>query len=183
MPLSQLSTTTSTSAISSATSTSTGEITPTSTGGNSDDDGGDSNSTAVGLGVGLGVGIPIAAAVAGGIWFMMWRSRKRNSRNTAVEAPTSYYDGNSSYGGPGMSQAYSPGQGSYAQPYGAPVAGSDAGRSGWSTSPSQGMADPSSGLLHKHGAAGHAPTAQEMNRYQPPSELPTSPNRPTELPS
>ena len=86
-----------------------------------------------------------------------------------------------------MSQAYSPGQGSYAQPYpGAPVPGSDAGHSGWSTSPSQGMTDAQSaqgGLLHKYGHAGHSPTAQESAMYQPASELPTSPNRPSELPS
>lgn len=38
------------------------------------------------------------------------------------------------------------------------------------------------GMMHKYGHVGHAPTAQESALHQPPSELPSSPTRPTELP-
>ncbi|KAI1808039.1 hypothetical protein F4811DRAFT_502500 [Daldinia bambusicola] len=37
------------------------------------------------LGAGLGVGLPVAAAIIGGIWFMIWRSKRKDARGAEQE--------------------------------------------------------------------------------------------------
>lgn len=41
--------------------------------------------TSTALGAGLGVGLPVAAAIIGGVWFMIWRSKRKNTRETEQE--------------------------------------------------------------------------------------------------
>ncbi|KAK7737497.1 hypothetical protein SLS53_006570 [Cytospora paraplurivora] len=79
MPLSQ----TSTSTTASATGTSTATGSSKSKSGHSS-----LNETAVGVGVGLGVGVPMAVAVGGIVWFLTWRSRRKEHlrRGATIES-------------------------------------------------------------------------------------------------
>lgn len=58
--------------------------------------------TAVGVGVGLGVGIPLAVAVGGILWFLIWRSRRKEHLRRGAAIESTYARGSGQpYGGGG----------------------------------------------------------------------------------
>jgi hypothetical protein len=59
-------------------------------------DGGSDHSLAIALGIGCGVGIPLATAIAAGVWFFVWRKRRRDmasipSQSSSHLSPYSNY--------------------------------------------------------------------------------------------
>ncbi|OTB09048.1 hypothetical protein M426DRAFT_18438 [Hypoxylon sp. CI-4A] len=71
-----------------------------STTSNAEHEGPSSNgSNSAALGAGLGVGLPVSAAIIGGIWFMIWRSKRKewdtgkgSEYNPQTDAPVAFLD-------------------------------------------------------------------------------------------
>ncbi|ROW18255.1 hypothetical protein VPNG_00229 [Cytospora leucostoma] len=96
MPLSQTSTSTTASATGTSSSTSTATHRSEHKSGSSGLD-----ETAVGVGVGLGVGVPLAVAVGGIIWFLTWRSRRKERLQRGAAIESAYGEGAGQPGGGG----------------------------------------------------------------------------------